>query len=333
MFAATLPDRTAGLIAYGSTARQLWAPDYPFGSTEEEADADYSGLGEAWGTEALAREWMDEIYARAEHDPRDVEDFAALMRAFGGPGDVEQFFHIDTETDIRDLLPSIRVPCLVVHRSEDRAMPIEHGRYLAEHIPGAQLVELPGAAHAWDADGALPTEVGRFLATIHQEEIDFDRFLGTVLFTDIVDSTKVAASVGDKAWADLVTQHHRIVRGHLARYRGAEMDTAGDGFYATFDGPARAVRCALAIEADVRKLSIEVRAGVHTGEMQTIDGKVGGIAVALGARIASLAGPSEVLVSQTVRDLVAGSGLVFEAAGEYGLKGVPDRWQVYRVVA
>ena len=212
-------------------------------------------------------------------------------------------------------------------------MPIEHGRYLAEHIPGAQLVELPGAAHAWDADGALPMEVGRFLATIHQEEIDFDRFLGTVLFTDIVDSTQVAASVGDKAWADLVTQHHRIVRGHLARYRGAEMDTAGDGFYATFDGPARAVRCALAIEADVRKLSIEVRAGVHTGEMQTIDGKVGGIAVALGARIASLAGPSEVLVSQTVRDLVAGSGLVFEAAGEHELKGVPDRWQVYRVVA
>ena len=187
-------------------------------------------------------------------------------------------------------------------------MPFEHGRYLAEHIPGAQFVELPGAAHAWDADDAFPTEVDRFLATIHQEEIDFDRFLGTVLFTDIVDSTKVAASVGDRAWAELVTEHHRIVRGQLARYRGAEMDTAGDGFYATFDGPARAVRCALAIEAEVRKLSIEVRAGVHTGEMQTIDGKMGGIAVALGARIASLAGPSEVLVSQTVRDLVAGSG-------------------------
>jgi class 3 adenylate cyclase len=333
MFAATLPDRTAGLIAYGSTARQLWAPDYPFGFTQEEAEADYVGLGEAWGTEALAREWMTDLYAHAEHDPRDVEDFAALMRAFGGPGDVEQFFRMDTETDVRDLLASIRIPCLVVHRLEDRAMPIEHGRYLADHIPGAQLVELPGAAHAWDAGDALPAEVGRFLATIRQEEIDFDRFLGTVLFTDIVDSTKVAASVGDRAWADLVTHHHRIVRGNLARYRGAEMDTAGDGFYATFDGPARAVRCALAIEADVRRLSIEVRAGVHTGEMQTIDGKVGGIAVALGARIASIAGPSEVLVSQTVRDLVAGSGLVFEAAGEHELKGVPDRWLVYRVVA
>ena len=172
-----------------------------------------------------------------------------------------------------------------------------------------------------------------FLATIRRDEIDFDRFLGTVLFTDIVDSTQVAASVGDRAWAELVTAHHRIVRGQLARYRGAEMDTAGDGFFATFDGPARAVRCAMAIESEVRTLSIEVRAGVHTGEMQTIDGKTGGIAVALGSRIASLAAPSEVLVSQTVRDLVAGSGLVFESAGEHELKGVPDRWQVYRVVA
>ena len=299
----------------------------------EEVDADIAELERAWGTEELALEWVTMLYKQAQPDPRDVEDFAAWMRSLGGPGDVMQFWRVDADTDIRDVLPSIRVPTLVVHRQQDSEMPIEHGRYLAEHIPGAQLVELPGSIHAWDADDALPAEVGRFLATIHQEEIDLDRFLGTVLFTDIVDSTKIAASVGDQAWAKLVTEHHHIVRGHLARYRGAEMDTAGDGFYATFDGPARAVRCALAIEAEVRTLSIEVRAGVHTGEMQTIDGKTGGIAVALGARIASLAGPSEVLVSQTVRDLVAGSGLVFEAAGEHELKGVPDRWQVYRVVA
>ena len=333
MFATTLPDRTAGLIAYGSSARELWAPDNPFGFTQEEYDAEFPGLDETWGSPALAREWMDQLYARTEHDPRDVEDFGRMMCSLGGPGDVRLLFGIDAASDVRELLPSIRVPTLIVHRLEDRDMPIEHGRYLAEHIPGAQLVELPGAAHAWDADDALPAEVERFLATIRQEEIEFDRFLGTVLFTDIVDSTAVAASVGDRAWAELVTEHHRIVRGQLARYRGVEMDTAGDGFYATFDGPARAVRCALAIEADVRKLSIEVRAGVHTGEMQMIDGKAGGIAVTLGARIASLAGPSEVLVSQTVRDLVAGSGLVFEAAGEHDLKGVPDRWQVYRVVA
>ena len=222
---------------------------------------------------------MASLYARTDHDPVDVTDFAAMMRAMGGPGDVARFFAIDEDTDVRDLLPSIRVPTLVVHRREDRDMPFEHGRYLAEHIPGAEFVELPGGAHAWDADDALTTEVGRFLATIQRDEIDFDRFLGTVLFTDIVDSTAVAASVGDRAWAELVTEHHRIVRGQLARYRGVEMDTAGDGFFATFDGPARAVRCALAIEADVRRLSIEVRAGVHTGEMQTIDGKTGGIAV------------------------------------------------------
>jgi pimeloyl-ACP methyl ester carboxylesterase len=333
MFAATLPERTAGLIAYGATARVPWAPDYPFGFTPEQIAAEDVGtMAAAWGSEELAAEWMDSLYAETDHDPVDVTDFAAMMRAMGGPGDVARFFDIDVKTDVRELLPSIRIPTIVVHRLEDRDMPIEHGKYLAEHIPGAEFVELPGGAHAWDADDALTTEVGRFLATIRRDEIDFDRFLGTVLFTDIVDSTQVATSVGDRAWAELVTEHHRIVRGQLARYRGAEMDTAGDGFFATFDGPARAVRCALAIEADVRRLSIEVRAGVHTGEMQTIDGKTGGIAVVLGARIASLAGPSEVLVSQTVRDLVAGSGLVFQAAGEHELKGVPDRWQVYRVV-
>ncbi len=333
MFAATFPERTAGLIAYGSTARDLWAPDYPDGRSPEEVDADIAELERAWGTEELAREWVRSLYGEAEPDPRDVEDFGAFMRSLGGPGDIAQFWRVDSDTDVRELLPSIRVPTLVVHRQDDSEVPIEHGRYLAEHIPGAELVELPGSMHGWDADDALlPTEVGRFLTTIHRDEIDFDRFLATVLFTDIVDSTKTAASVGDHAWAKLVTEHHQIVRGQLARYRGDEMDTAGDGFYATFDGPARAVRCAQAISAGVRELSIQIRAGVHTGEMQTIDGKVGGIAVALGSRIASLARPSEVLVSQTVRDLVAGSGLVFADAGEHELKGVPDRWHLYRVV-
>jgi class 3 adenylate cyclase len=197
-------------------------------------------------------------------------------------------------------------------------------------VPGAELVELDGDAHAWDADDGLPVEVERFLATIRAEEVDLDRFLATVMLTDIVDSTELAASLGDRGWANLVREHHRIVRAHLARYRGVEMDTAGDGFYATFDGPARAVRCALAVAASVRELSIEIRAGVHTGEVQEIDGKIGGIGVSLGARIASVAGPSEVLVSSTVRDLVAGSGLAFEDAGEHELKGVPDRWRLYR---
>ena len=330
MFAATLPERTAGLIAYGAVARELWAPDFPFGYAQEEYDADIAKLERTWGTEELARLWVSELYAESEPDPRDTEELAGWMRSIGGPGDVVQWARVDRDTDIRDLLPSIRVPTLVVHRRDDRAVSVEHGRYLAAHIPGAELVELPGAAHAWDADDALAAAVERFLATIREEQVEFDRFLATVLFTDIVDSTAVAASIGDQAWAALVTEHHRIVRGHLARYRGAEVDTAGDGFYATFDGPARAVRCALAIAAGVRELSIEIRAGVHTGEMQTIDGKMGGIAVTLGARIAAIAEPSEVLVSRTVRDLVSGSGLAFMDAGEHRLKGVPDPWQLYR---
>jgi class 3 adenylate cyclase len=185
----------------------------------------------------------------------------------------------------------------------------------------------------WDVGDELTSEVERFVTTMHREEVDLDRYLGTVLFTDIVDSTAVASAAGDRAWTALVEQHHRTVRGFLARFRGTEMDTAGDGFFATFDGPARAVRCALGIVSAVRDLSIELRAGVHTGEMQTIDGKAGGIAVTLGARVAALAEPGEVLVTSTVKDLVAGSGLAFADRGEHELKGVSDRWRLYRVEA
>jgi class 3 adenylate cyclase len=332
MFAATFPERTAGLISYGAVARTMWAPDYPFGATPEEFDADVAEQERSWGTEELARADARNLFPDSHDDPRDIADLKAFMHSIGGPGDVVQWMRIERDTDIRDVLPSIRIPTLVVHRRDDRVVPIEHARYLADHIPGAELLELSGAAHGFCADDALSAEVARFLATIHQEEVEWDRFLSTVLFTDIVESTKTAASSGDREWVKLVTEHHRIVRGQLARYRGAEMDTAGDGFYATFDGPARAVHCALAAVAAVRELSIEIRAGVHTGEMQMIDGKTGGIAVTLGARIAALAGPSEVLVSQTVRDLVAGSGLAFEDRGEHELKGVPDRWRLYRVV-
>ena len=333
MFAATLPERTAGLIAYGATARTLWAPDYPFGLTKEEVEADIADIERAWATDELAKEYVEWIFPSAGDDALEARDMAAFMRGLGGPGDAAIWARIDYETDLRDLLPAIRVPTVVIHRREDRAMPIEHGRYLAAHIPGAELVELPGDVHMWDVGDDLPSAVERFMATIHQEEVELDRYLATVLFTDIVDSTAVASTAGDQAWAALVERHHHIVRGHLARYRGTEMDTAGDGFFATFDGPARAVRCALAAVASVRDLSIEIRAGVHTGEMQTIDGKAGGIAVTLGARVAGMAAPSEVLVTQTVRDLVTGSGLVFEDGGEHELKGVPDRWRVYRVVS
>ena len=332
VFAATLPERTASLIAYGAAARELWAPDYPIGVTIEQSDADIAEVERDWATDAFARASLELLYPRAREDAAEVADFSRWMRGIGGPGDVVAWWRVDRDTDLRDVLATIRVPTLVIHRVEDRMVPIEHGRYLADHIPGAEIAELPGDVHMWDVGEDFPAAVGRFLATIHGEEMDLDRFLGTVLFTDIVNSTALASSVGDRRWADVVKEHHHRVRGCLARYRGIEMDTAGDGFFATFDGPARAVRCAVAVAAAVRELPIEVRAGIHTGEMQMMDGKAGGIAVVLGARIADLARPSEVLVSSTVKDLVAGSGLTFEDAGEHALKGVLDRWRLYRVV-
>jgi class 3 adenylate cyclase len=330
MFAATLPERTSGLVLYGAEARQTWASDYPIGASPSQLNDEIVRIERSWGTEELARVWVAALYPDAANDPREAEDFAATMRSIGGPGDATLWARTERDLDIRDLLPSVRVPAHVVHRTGDRVTPIEHGRYLAEHIPGATITELAGDAHMWDVGDDFPAEVERFASIVRQDEVELDRYLATVLFTDIVGSTELAAASGDQAWRALVEGHHRVVRGALARYRGTEMDTAGDGFFATFDGPARAVRCALAIAQEVSDLSIEIRAGVHTGEVQTVDGKAAGIAVTLGARIAALAGPSEVLVSQTVRDLVAGSGLSFEDAGEHELKGVPETWRVYR---
>jgi class 3 adenylate cyclase len=229
-------------------------------------------------------------------------------------------------------LPTIHVPTLILHSLEDEP---EAHRYLADHIPGAILIELPGDEHVpylGDNQGSIVDAMARFIGGIRDEEADLDRVLATVMFTDIVGSTEKAASLGDRDWRELVERHHGTVRAMLARYRGTEVDTAGDGFFATFDGPARGVKCAQAIIDAVSPLGIEVRAGVHTGEVETINGKAGGLGVVIGARVGALAGPSEVLTSQTVKDLVAGSGLMFEDAGEHELKGVPDRWHLYRAV-
>ena len=256
------------------------------------------------------------------------------MRRSVSPGDALVFFGVDAETDVRGILPTLRTPTLVIQRTGDETLPIEYARYFAQKIPGAVLVELPGSNHAYvspDQDQVLD-QVERFVKGLRAEEAEFDRVLATVLFTDIVGSTERAAGLGDRAWRELVERHHGAVRTLLARYRGVEVDTAGDGFFASFDGPARAVRCAQAIVEAVRSLGLEVRTGVHTGEVSTIDGKVGGIAVVIGARVGALAGPGDVLVSSTVKDLTAGSGLTFEDAGEHELKGVPDRWHLYRVV-
>jgi class 3 adenylate cyclase len=238
---------------------------------------------------------------------------------------------MEYETDVRHVLSAIHVPTLILHREEDSP---ESNRYMAEHIAGAEYVALPGKEHIpflGDQDSVLK-EIERFVKGVRADEGSLDRVLATVLFTDIVNSTQKAAGLGDGEWRALLEEHHATVRRLLARYRGAEVDTAGDGFFATFDGPARAIRCAEGIRDAVSRLGLEVRAGLHTGECETIDGKVGGLAVVIGARVGAKAGPSEVLVSQTVKDLVAGSGIIFGNAGEYELKGVPDRWHLYRVV-
>jgi class 3 adenylate cyclase len=242
---------------------------------------------------------------------------------------------MNREINATHALASIHVPTLAIARVGDLDFPIEESRRTAERIVGATFVELEGNVHfPWvGAQDDILVEVERFVVQLGEMEAGLDRALATVLFTDIVGSTEKAAELGDRAWKELVETHHRRVRGQLARFRGIEVDTAGDGFFATFDGPARAVRCATAIVAAIAPLGVEVRAGVHTGEVETIDGKVGGMAVVIGARVGALAGASEVLVSQTVRDLVAGSGLSFEDAAEHELKGVPDRWRLYRVMA
>ena len=257
------------------------------------------------------------------------------MRKSASPSAAVALELMNRQINASHALPSIHVPTLMIGKEGDLDFRIEQIRDTASRIAGARLVVLPGSEHfPWlgPADAVLG-EVERFVVALGEEEAQLDRVLATVLFTDVVGSTEKASELGDRGWKALVEEHHRLVRGQLARYRGVEVDTAGDGFFATFDGPARAVRCARSIVDAVAPLGIGVRAGVHTGEVQTIDGKVGGMAVVIGARVGASAGASEVLVSQTVKDLVAGSGLALEDAGEHELKGVPDHWRLYRVVS
>lgn len=241
---------------------------------------------------------------------------------------------MNQDMDVRGILPTIGVPTLILNRTSDPVAPIEAVRYMASRIPHARLIEFPGDTHGWSLrpqDEAIDAAIQEFV-TGERPAPRVDRVLTTVLFTDIVRSTEKAAEIGDASWKELLRQHHEHVRHQLTAYQGAERDTAGDGFFVTFDGPARAVRCAIAIGSALRELGLEIRAGVHTGEVELTDEGVGGIAVHIGARISAMAAASEVLVSSTVKDLVAGSGLTFADAGEQELKGVPERWHVYRVV-
>ena len=332
VFAATYPERTSGLILWGTQATWIRTADYPWGVSMEEALAEIEDLAEHGITDRyLFGPGAGEDASMSEEER---ERMRRLWRSAITPGALAALERMNLDIDIRGVLPSIHVPTLVMNRTGDPVADVEAARDLAAHIEGARFVEFAGNTHAF-FQGPDPDEVAAEIqefVTGSRPALGGDRSLATVLFTDIVGSTQKAAELGDHAWRDLVERHHRIVRDLLVRSRGTEMDTAGDGFFATFDGPARAVRCALAAVEAVRPLGIEIRAGVHTGEVETIDAKAGGIAVIIGARISASAGASEVLASSTVKDLVAGSGLVFEDAGEHELKGVPDSWHLYRVV-
>ena len=333
VFAATYPERTSGLILWGTQATWIRTDDYPWGESREDALAEVEELAEKGLTDTYLFGFGAGEGTGMSEDEK--ERMRRLWRSATTPGALAALERMNLDIDIRGVLPSIRVPTLVMNRTDDPVANVDAARDLASHIEGARFVEIAGNMHPFfqgpEAE-AVTAEIQEFV-TGSRPALGGDRALATVLFTDIVDSTRKAAELGDRAWRDLVERHHALVRDLLARSRGTEMDTAGDGFFATFDGPARAVRCAMAAVEAVRPLGIEIRAGVHTGEVETIDAKAGGIAVIIGARISGTAAASEVLVSSTVKELVAGSGLTFEEAGEHELKGVPDRWRLYRVTS
>jgi pimeloyl-ACP methyl ester carboxylesterase len=328
LFAATYPERVRALVLAGIYAKRLWSPDYPWAPTPEEREREH---------EAIEREWagdMDvaELAPRAAADPELMRRVATFFRRSASPGAAVALNRMNTQIDTRAVLPTISAPTLVLHRADDLNVKVEEARWIAQQIPGAKYVELPGDDHlVWTGDTeALLDEVEEFLTGVRRGP-EPDRLLATVLFTDIVGSTERVAELGDSRWRELLEEHHRLVRAELERFRGREIDTAGDGFLATFDGPARAIRSAGAIRDSVRSLGIEIRAGLHTGECEVVGEKVAGIAVHTAARVNGLARPSEVLVSSTVKDLVAGSGIEFVERGEHELKGVPGSWRLFAV--
>jgi class 3 adenylate cyclase/esterase/lipase len=336
LFAATYPDRAWALVLWGAMAKQTRTPDYPWGIDEAEILQAIANLPTNVGDrpqrlEAMARE------ACPSGTEEEIKALAMLFRNAMTPGGSAALARMNLGIDVRDVLPAIRIPTLVLHNTGDPWVEVGNGRYLAEHIPGAAYVELPEEGHIPSRATCGPTldAMEQFLRRAWDagalEETEPDRVLATVLFTDIVGSSERAAAVGDREWRKMLEQHHELVRRQLVRFRGREVDTAGDGFFASFDGPARAIRCACAISESVRDLGLDVRAGLHTGECEVVDGKVAGIAVHTGARVASQAQPGEVLVSSTVKDLVAGSEIQFADRGVAALKGIPGEWRLFAV--
>ena len=333
LFAATYPARTIALILYGTDADYTLRPSDNPATYEGDEYLEY--IDKHWGTIEHARAEIRAWGAPSHGDDERLAGWlASYLRRAASPGAAISLSRMNRDINVSHALPAIHVPTLLLAKIGDVDFPIARMRWLATQIAGARLLEFPGDAHFFWVEeyDSMLQEIEHFVGEFREQEAELERFLATVLFTDIVDSTTTAASLGDRRWKETVEAHHARVRGQLARFRGTEIDTAGDGFFATFDGPARAIRCAMSTVAAVRDLGIQVRAGLHTGEVEQIGDKVGGIAVNIGARVAALAGASEVVASQTVKDLVSGSGIVFEDAGEHELKGIPDRWHLYRVV-
>jgi class 3 adenylate cyclase len=330
LFAATYPERTRALVMSGAAARTRWAPDYPYGATDEAIEELESAILEHWGIDVV-RMLIAELAPSIADDEELVQAHTRAALRAASPAAAAALTRMSAMIDIRHLLPAIRVPTLVMHRTDE--VLADASRYVAERIPNAKVVELPGTDHMpWlgDQDAALD-EIEEFLTGVRPHHPALDRVLATVLFTDIVGSTELLADLGDRRWRDLLERHNAVVRRELDRFRGRELNTAGDGFLASFDGPARAVACAVAIRDAGRALGLRIRFGLHTGELELAGAEVRGIAVHTGARVAAKAGPGEVLASSTVRDLVAGSGLEFEDRGSHELKGVPGEWHLYAV--
>ena len=330
LFAATYPERVIALVLVAAMVKWSAAPDLCAAVTDEGEQWMFDYLDEHWGS-GLSGEWL---YAPSlAGDPRAHELVGRFERMAGSPNAIRQLIAMGRQIDIRPVLSTISSATLVIHRTGDRAMPVEHGRYYAQHISGAKYVELAGDDHWWwtgTGHDTIAQEIEEFL-TGARPEAELDRVLKTILFTDIVESTLRAVELGDHRWRELLDEHDAAVRGALDRFRGEEIKATGDGFLAAFDGPARAIRCAQAITHDARRLGLDVRAGLHTGECERRGNDLAGIAVHTGARVAALAGPGEVLVTSTVRDLVAGSDIDFTDRGSHPLKGVPGQWQILAV--
>ena len=331
LFATTYPERTAGLVLYGGMARSIEAPDYPWAAPLDDVlAANAEIIAPAWGTGAS----LDTFAPTVANDPRAREWMAKMERSAASPGMVRALYLMALDTDVRHLLPTVQVPTLVLHRRGDHAVSVHGGRWMASQIPGARFVELPGIDHQfwWGDTEAMIGEIEEFVTGVRSQP-GAERVLASVLFTDIVGSTERATSVGDRRWRELLDEHDRICTHHVEVAGGSVVKTTGDGLLAVFDGPGRAVRAAQHIRDELALLDLKIRAGVHTGEIEKRDDDVGGLGVHIAARVAAQAAAGEVMVSRTVKDLVAGSGIRFEDRGVHVLKGVPDEWQLFAVVS